>query len=223
MSDQGAGIKSFVIRSGRMTDLQKAKYEELMPRYGLPDAPLVPEAAFGRRAPLVLEVGFGMGAATIEIAAAAPDRDFLGIEVHRAGIGKLLSEAEARGLANVRVFEGDAVEYARRNIAPASLDGFHLFFPDPWPKKRHHKRRIVQAPFAELVAERLKPGGYFYMVTDWLEYAEWALEVLAACPLLENVYPGFAERQPWRPLTKFERRGYAEGRPPSELFFRRRA
>jgi tRNA (guanine-N7-)-methyltransferase len=163
------GIRSYVLRAGRITAAQKRALDELMPRYGLPfpGAPLDLDAAFGRRAPRVLEIGFGNGDTLVELAAASPERDFIGAEVHPPGVGHFLLAAEAAGLANVRVVMHDAVELISQGVAPASLDEVLLFFPDPWPKKRHHKRRIVQPEFVALVADRLKPGGRFRLATDW--------------------------------------------------------
>jgi tRNA (guanine-N7-)-methyltransferase len=218
----GSSVHSFVIRSGRMTDFQKSSYEALLPKYALglgPGEKLSSREHFGNEAPLIVEIGFGMGQATLEIAQRLPDKNFLGIEVHKPGIGKLMAECEARAIGNLRVLEGDAVALLREHAAEASIDGFHIFFPDPWPKKRHHKRRLVQESFARELARWLRPGGYLYFVTDWAEYAEWGLEELSRVETLRNPYSPWAERQDWRPLTKFERRGIAEGRPPRELYF----
>jgi tRNA (guanine-N7-)-methyltransferase len=228
--DDGAprprGVRSYVRRQGRMTPGQLRAFTELMPHYGVPagDAPLDLPALFGRRTPVTLEIGFGMGDALLEMAAAAPDRDFLGVEVHRPGIGRLLSGLEARALDNVRVVEGDAVQLLERRIADAALDRVLLLFPDPWPKKRHHKRRLLQAPFVELAARRLADGGLFHAATDWAPYAEQMREVLEACPLLVNCAgPGaYAPRPAYRPLTKFERRGMALGHAVFDLLYRRR-
>lgn len=208
-----------------MTDMQRASYHDLAERYCIPFSgeTLDLAAAFPRRKALVLEIGFGMGIATASIAESMPELDFLGAEVHRPGIGKLMSELEARGISNVRIVEGDAVEIMERGLAEASLSGINLFFPDPWPKKRHHKRRIMGPDFAALAASRLSPGGWLYMVTDWEEYAHDALTVLRAEKNLENSSDGFAERLPWRPVTKFERKALAAGREIRELYFTRTA
>jgi tRNA (guanine-N7-)-methyltransferase len=177
---------------------------------------------FGRRAPVVLEIGFGMGETTAEIAAAHPHVDFVGVEVHRPGVGALLRRVEAANLANVRVIRHDAVEVVGAMIAPDSLTGIHVYFPDPWPKKRHHKRRLLQAPFVHALAQRLVKGGYLHVATDWAPYAEDVLAALAGEPLLVNRAPAYAERPPWRPQTKFERRGVALGHPVFDLLFERR-
>ncbi|MGZ8268896.1 MAG: tRNA (guanosine(46)-N7)-methyltransferase TrmB, partial [Burkholderiales bacterium] len=179
-------------------------------------------ALFGRRAPLVLEIGFGMGETTAEIAAAHPDNDYLAVEVHTPGVGSLLKLIEARGLANVRIVQHDAVEVLEHMIASGTLDGVHVFFPDPWPKKRHHKRRLLQPAVVKLLASRLKPGGYLHVATDWEEYAQQVLEVLAAEPQLENTAPGFAPRPAYRPLTKFEQRGLKLGHGVWDIVFKRR-
>lgn len=226
LSSRSGGERSFVLRSGRMTDHQKDALGRLYPVYGAPYAPgsrLDPDALFpGVAGPFVVEIGFGMGAATALIARELPDTRFLGIEVHAPGVGKLLAEIEARGLENLRVMRHDAQEVIRDMLPEGSVDGFHVFFPDPWPKKRHHKRRIMGAEFIRLLATRLKKGGYLYFVTDWEEYAEWTLERLTAEPLLSNAHDRWATRAPWRPETKFERRALEEKRPIRELRFTRR-
>jgi tRNA (guanine-N7-)-methyltransferase len=216
------GIRSYVLRSGRMTAMQHKALDQLYALHGVAwnaGRILKPEDVFGQDAPLVVEIGFGMGIATAAIAQALPDTLFLGIEVYAPGVGKLLSEIERLGLGNVKICRHDALEVIGDMLAPGSVDGFHVFFPDPWPKKRHHKRRIMSAEFIRLLAERLKPGGYVYYVSDWEEYAEWTLERLTAEPLLANAYERWAEREPWRPLTKFERRALVEGRAIRELKF----
>jgi tRNA (guanine-N7-)-methyltransferase len=213
--------KSYVIRSGRMSDAQKRSYETLSPRYRLcPEKEAFDiETAFGRGGPLVVEIGFGMGAATAVIAGQNPGINYLGLEVYKPGIGKLFWEIEKRELKNVRVIEGDAVETVEKQIRENSVSGFHIFFPDPWPKKRHHKRRLVTRPFTDLLASRLVPGGYVYMVTDWEDYACQALAELEASGGLVNAYSGFAPPQPWRPLTKFESRGKMNHHEIRELYF----
>jgi tRNA (guanine-N7-)-methyltransferase len=178
---------------------------------------------FGRAAPRVLEIGFGNGDTLVELAAAQPGTDFIGVEVHPPGVGHCLLEIAARGLTNVRVIVHDAVEVLSEQLAPASLDEVLLYFPDPWPKKRHHKRRIVQPAFAELVASRLKPGGSFRLATDWEPYAAWMLEVLNGCPALANVAPdGGCVGRGERGSTRFERRGRRLGHAVFDLEFRRR-
>ena len=218
-------IRSFVLRQGRVSNAQQRSLDTLLPQYGIAyaAAPLDLEAAFGRAAPKVLEIGFGMGETTAAIAAAHPDTDYLGIEVHSPGVGSLLKQIGELNLANLRIIQHDAVEVLEHMIRPDSLDGVHLFFPDPWPKKRHHKRRLVQPPLVALLASRLKPGGYFHAATDWEEYAQQMLEVLSAEPLLENTASGFAPRPATRPLTKFEQRGLRLGHGVWDLLFRRRS
>ena len=225
MSDPAhRSIRSYVLRQGRTTAAQARAQRELVPRYGIPFAaePLDLDRAFGRTAPKVLEIGFGMGETTAEIAAAHPATDYLGIEVHSPGVGSLLKRIEALGLGNVRIIQHDAVEVLEHMIAPAALDGVHLFFPDPWPKKRHHKRRLVQAPFVRLLASRMKRGAYVHVATDWEDYAHQILAVLAAEPALENAAAGFAPRPASRPQTKFERRGVGLGHRVWDAVFRKR-
>lgn len=216
-------IRSFVLRQGRLTPAQQQAVETLMPQFGIPyrPQPLDLDAAFGRSAPKILEIGFGMGGATAQIAQANPDKDYLGVEVHTPGVGNLLKLMREQGLGNLRVIQHDAVEVLRHMIAGAPLDGVHIFFPDPWPKKRHHKRRLLQAEFVRLLCEKLKPGGYLHFATDWEEYAQWALDVLRAEPLLVNTAQDYASRPDYRPLTKFEQRGLNLGHGVWDLIFRR--
>jgi tRNA (guanine-N7-)-methyltransferase len=214
-------IKSYVLRGGRVTAAQLRYYRELAPEY------LIPFSAeradfkkiFGNNNPLTVEIGFGMGSATAQIAGENPGVNYLGIEVFRAGIGGLFREIKKRSLKNLRVIEHDAVEVLSLMIAPASVSAFHIFFPDPWPKKRHHKRRLVKRPFTDSLAQKLLPGGYIYMVTDWEDYGEEALGELSGTPGLCNTCEGFAEARRWRPLTKFERKGFAKNHVVRELFF----
>jgi tRNA (guanine-N7-)-methyltransferase len=218
-------VRSYVLRGGRMGSGQQRALAELAPRFLLPyqDAPLDFAATFGRRAPVVLEIGFGMGDATAQIAAARPDTDFLGVEVHEAGVGALLRRLGEQGLGNVRIVRHDAVDVLQHMVPPGSLAGVHLFFPDPWHKTRHHKRRLVQPPFVRLLAQRLAPGGLLHFATDWLPYAEQMLQVLGDEPALQNAAPpGFAERPAYRPLTRFETRGLKLGHGVRDLLFRRR-
>jgi tRNA (guanine-N7-)-methyltransferase len=218
-------IRSFVVRAGRMTTAQERAWRELWPRYGLEtgDGALDLAATFGREAPRTLEIGFGNGETLATLAAAHPERDFLGIEVHRPGVGHLMLRAEAVGLANLRIVCRDAVEVLERCLAPGSLDEVLLYFPDPWPKKRHHKRRIVQPDFVALVAERLRPGGVLRMATDWEPYAAHMLEVAANCSMLlnESAAGDWMPRDAARPLTRFERRGERLGHAVHDLAFRR--
>lgn len=217
-------IRSYVLRQGRVSNAQKRAHDTLLPRYGLEfrDSRVDLDQAFGRSAPHVLEIGCGMGETTVAIAAAHPGTDYLGIEVHTPGVGSLLKQIDAAGLTNLRVIQHDAVAVLRQMIMPDSLDGIHIFFPDPWPKKRHHKRRLIQPPFATLAASRLKPGGYLHAATDWHEYAEQMLAVLGAEPLLENTAPAYAPRPEYRPQTKFEARGLKLGHGVWDLVFRRK-
>jgi tRNA (guanine-N7-)-methyltransferase len=217
-------IRSYVLRAGRITEAQKRALAELLPRYGIPFAPgpIDLDTAFGRRAPRVLEIGIGNGDTLIELATAMPATDFIGAEVHPPGIGHCLLAVEARGLTNVRVVVHDAVELLEHMIPPAALDEVLLYFPDPWPKKRHHKRRILQAPFVALVASRLKPGGRFRLATDWEPYAAWMLEVLSASADFTNAAPGGGcIERPERTATRFERRGRRLGHRVFDLEFRR--
>lgn len=215
------GIRSFVLRAGRMSDAQRRSYDTLSPRFVLPYRAERTDftAAFGREAPLTVEIGFGMGTATALIAAANPEKDYLGLEVHTPGVGRLLWEIEQRGLSNIRIIEHDAVAVLRDMIGDGSVGAFHIFFPDPWPKKRHRKRRLVTRPFTDLLARKLRSGGYVYMATDWAEYGDWALAELSATGGLRNGYGGFAPRQEWRPQTKFERKGLDKEHEVRELFF----
>ncbi|MBQ0943871.1 tRNA (guanosine(46)-N7)-methyltransferase TrmB [Ideonella sp. 4Y16] len=218
------GIRSYVLRAGRMGTGQQRALEELGPRFVLPftGQPADWSAAFGREAPRVLEIGFGMGAATAQIAAARPDTDFIGIEVHTPGVGALLKRIGEEGLTNLRILQHDAVQVLEQMVAPDSLAGVHIFFPDPWHKKKHHKRRLIQAPLVALLASRLAPGGVLHCATDWQPYAEQMLEVLSAEPRLVNTADGYAPRPDYRPLTKFEARGLRLGHGVWDLLFRRR-
>ncbi|MCU0840676.1 MAG: tRNA (guanosine(46)-N7)-methyltransferase TrmB [Thiobacillaceae bacterium] len=217
-------IRSFVLRMGRMGPGQEKALAELGPRFLIPYAqgPLDLDAAFGRIAPKILEIGFGMGETTARIAAEHPDTDYLGVEVHTPGVGALLKRIGELNLANLRLVRHDAVEVLRHMIPEAGLDGIHIFFPDPWHKKRHHKRRLIQPPLASLLASRLRPGGYLHLATDWEDYARQMLRVLSAEPGLENTVPAFAPRPAYRPLTKFEQRGLRLGHGVWDLVFRRR-
>lgn len=216
-------IRSFVLRQGRISNAQQRAVEALLPRWGIPYRPQLidPKAAFSRDAPKILEIGFGMGETTATIAAAQPEIDFLGVEVHSPGVGGLLKRIDELGISNVRIVQHDAVEVVRDMIPPDSLHGVHVFFPDPWPKKRHHKRRLLQPPFVSTLAHRLRPGGYIHVATDWQDYAEQALSVLRAEPLLENTVEAFAPRPAYRPLTKFEQRGIKLGHGVWDLVFLR--
>lgn len=231
--------RSFVTRATRMSPHQRRAYETLSETYAVSlrphsDIPVAEvetpkwDAWFARTmgpaataTPLVLDIGFGMGRELAELAAAFPRHRFVGIEVHKPGIGKLLSEIERRGLNNVRIVEGDAVAALQQLFGPASVHAVHLFFPDPWPKKRHHKRRLVRPGFVELVAPLLEPSGYLYTVTDWEDYAWQMRQILDGAPQLKNRYGGFGPGEAWRPETAFERKGRAAGRPIFELVYDR--
>lgn len=217
-------VRSYVLRAGRMGPGQQRALRELAPRFVLPFRrhPLDPVAVFGRRAPLILEIGFGMGDATARMAAATPDVDVLGVEVHPPGVGALLQRIEALQLRNVRIVQHDAVEVLADMIEPRSLAGALVLFPDPWPKARHHKRRLIQAPFVSLLASRLANGATLHLATDWEPYAQQMLQVLSDEPTLVNTTDGFAPRPPYRPMTKFELRGERLGHACRDLVFRKR-
>jgi tRNA (guanine-N7-)-methyltransferase len=219
-------IRTYVLRAGRMTDAQRKALEELAPRFCVPyedKEPFSFGAIFGNDRPVVAEIGFGMGSATWRIAQAHPDTNYLAFEVHTPGVGKLLSEMEAHGVGNIRIVHHDAVEAFEKVIPPSSLAGLHVFYPDPWPKKRHHKRRLLRPGIVELLVSRLQPGAYLYFVTDVEEYAEWTLDLLARTQGLRNRYEGFAPHQEWRPETKFEARAVRDGRGAFEILFERNA
>ncbi|TAK43051.1 MAG: tRNA (guanosine(46)-N7)-methyltransferase TrmB [Betaproteobacteria bacterium] len=217
-------IRSYVLRQGRTSAAQRRALDALSEKYAITFAPqpIDARAVFGRAAPLVLEIGSGMGETTAAIARSQPESDFIAIEVHGPGVGSLLNRIEADRIANLRVIRHDAVEVLEHMIADASLAGIHLFFPDPWPKKRHHKRRLVQPAFTALAARKLAPGGYLHAATDWPDYAAQMLAVFSAEPLLANQTGGYAPRPERRPLTKFERRGLGLGHAVHDLLFRRR-
>ena len=222
---QQRSIRSFVLRQGRVSDAQRRAVDDLLPRFGIPfqATPLDLDRPFGRSAPKILEIGFGMGETTAAIARAHPENDYLGIEVHTPGVGALLKRIAELGLSNVRLIQHDAVEVLQHMIAPQTLDGVHIFFPDPWPKKRHHKRRLIQAPLLALLASRMKPDAYLHLATDWEDYATQMLEVLSAEPALRNTAAGFAERPATRPQTKFESRGLRLGHRVWDLVFRKKS
>jgi len=216
-------IRSFVLRQGRMSAAQQRALQELAPRYSIAFSaePIDVERLFGRRAPCVLEIGFGMGETTAAIADAHREIDFIAVDVHGPGVGSLLKRIGELALDNVRVVRHDAVEVVASMIPEASLAGIHVFFPDPWPKKRHHKRRLLQPRFVHALASRLAPGGYLHAATDWEDYADQILATFAACALLENTADGFAARPAYRPQTKFEHRGIALGHGVRDVVFRR--
>ena len=220
-ADYKREVKTYVLRIGRMTAAQERAYNELSPSLCIPfeHKKLNFVDIFGNTNPIIIEIGFGMGDATIALAKNNPNINYIGIEVHKPGVGKVLSEIKRLELKNLFVIEHDALEVLEYMVGDNSVNGFHIFFPDPWPKKRHHKRRMVQRPRTNLMAQKLAPGGYLYFVTDWLEYAEFALEELNQTDHLKNKYDRFAEPQPWRAQTKFERKGMAADRPITEIYF----
>lgn len=217
-------IRSFVTRAGRLSIAQARAIEEVGPRFCLPyqKSLLDIAACFGRAAPTIFEIGFGMGETTATISAEITDKNFIGVEVHTPGVGSLLKQIEERELSNLRLIQHDAVEVLTHMIAPNSLAGIHVFFPDPWHKARHNKRRLIQAPLVALLVSRLMPGGYLHCATDWHEYAEQMLSVLGSEPGLCNTAPGYAPRPDYRPTTKFENRGLRLGHGVWDLVFTRR-
>ena len=217
-------IRSYVLRQGRVSTAQQRALDTLKPRYGIPyEAKQINlDAVFGRQAAKILEIGFGMGETTAAIAASHPHDDYLAIEVHSPGVGSLLKQVGELGLTNVRIIQHDAVEVLRDMIPDDSLDGVHIFFPDPWHKARHNKRRLIQGPFVAQLARKLKPGGYLHAAIDWQDYAKQILNVLDSEPVLENTADGYAPRPEYRPLTKFEQRGLRLGHGVWDIVFRRR-
>lgn len=217
-------IRSFVLRQGRLTKGQARALETGLPRFGINYASEILDlnTQFNRTdSKKILEIGFGMGETTAKIAQTLPDCDFLAAEVHTPGVGALLKLIEELALTNIRVIQHDVVEVLQNMLADGSLDGVHIFFPDPWHKKRHHKRRLIQAEFVKLLCSKLKVGGYIHVATDWQEYAEWVLEVLNAEPQLQNTAKDYAEKPSYRPLTKFENRGIKLGHGVWDMVFRR--
>lgn len=217
-------IRSFVTRAGRLSTAQARALEDLGPQFCIPYSKTVLdfEQAFGRQAPTILEIGFGMGDTSAEIAAGMADKNFIGVEVHTPGVGSLLKLIGEQRLANLRLIQHDAVEVLTHMIAPGTLAGVHVFFPDPWHKARHNKRRLIQPPLAVLLASRIAAGGYLHCATDWEEYAQQMLEVLEAEPALQNSAAGFAPRPDYRPVTKFEKRGLRLGHGVWDLVFVKR-
>ena len=216
-------IRSFVRRTGRTTVGQAKAFADVGPRFLLAytGQPLDFAAVYERTAPTILEIGFGMGEATAHIAAVMPERNFLCCEVHTPGVGALLKRIDEQNLGNIRILQHDAVEVIDHMLPPGSLDGAHIFFPDPWHKTKHNKRRLIQAPLIAKLAARLKPGGYLHCATDWQPYAEQMLEVLSAEPMLRNTAEAYAEKPAYRPLTKFENRGLKLGHGVWDLVFER--
>lgn len=216
-------IRSFVLRQGRVSAAQQRAYDELLPKFGVSyqQTLLDLDAVFGRSGEKYLEIGFGMGETTAHIAATHRDRDYVAIEVHTPGVGALLKTIDAQAIRNIRIVQHDAVEVLCNMIAAETFNGAHIFFPDPWPKKRHHKRRLIQAPFVSLLASKLKPGGYLHIATDWEEYAQQILTALSLEPALKNTAADYAARPDYRPLTKFEARGLRLGHGVWDIVFRK--
>ena len=216
-------IRSFVLRQGRISNAQRRACQTLLPKYGVPfsKTQIDLEAVFGRQVPKILEIGFGMGETTAAIAEQHPENDYLAIEVHTPGVGSLLNQIETRGLTNLRIIQHDAVEVMQYMLPPESLNGVHIFFPDPWPKAKHHKRRLIQPPFISNLCKHMKQDAYLHVATDWEDYAQHILEVLTNEPQLHNTAIDYADRPDYRPLTKFEQRGIKLGHSVWDLVFRR--
>ena len=217
-------IRSFVLRQGRISNAQRHAYEILLPQYGIPfeDNLINLDQIFGRSSPKFLEIGFGMGETTVSIAQMHLQNDYLAIDVHTPGVGSLLKQIGETGLSNLRIIQHDAVEVLKCMLTPECLDGTHIFFPDPWPKARHHKRRLIQPQFITLLSERLKHGGYLHVATDWEEYAQQILQVLSTEPQLINTVTDYAPCPAYRPLTKFEQRGLKLGHGVWDLVFQKK-
>ena len=217
-------IRSFVLRQGRISNAQRHAYEILLPQHGIPfEGNLINlDQVFGRSSPKFLEIGFGMGETTVSIARMHLQNDYLAIDVHTPGVGSLLKQIGETGLSNLRIIQHDAVEVLKCMLTPECLDGTHIFFPDPWPKARHHKRRLIQPQFITLLSERLKHGGYLHVATDWEEYAQQILQVLSSEPQLINTVTDYAPRPAYRPLTKFEQRGLKLGHGVWDLVFQKK-
>lgn len=219
-------IKSFVLRQGKITQGQQRAFNELLPIYGIEyQAKLIDlNTVFGHDNPKIIEIGFGMGQATWQIAKANPDKDYVGIEVHLPGAGSLLMQAKDNNISNLRIIRHDAVEVLKNMLADEILSGIHIYFPDPWPKKRHHKRRIIQPDFVNLLCKKLKPGGYIHLATDWQDYAQWMLKVLSQNPQLINISLNgdFVPRPDYRPQTKFEQRGIRLGHGVWDIIFNKK-
>lgn len=216
-------IRSFVLRQGRVSNAQRRACEMLLPTYGIPFSEnlLDLDQVFGRPAPKILEIGFGMGESTAIIAQSHPENDYLGIEVHTPGVGSLLNQIEQHGLTNLRIIQHDAVAVLQHMLPSACLDGIHIFFPDPWPKARHHKRRLIQPAFVARLCSHLKPEGYLHVATDWEDYAVQILQVFSQEPQLINTATEYAPRPDYRPLTKFEQRGIKLGHGVWDLIFQK--
>lgn len=224
MPSRSSHIRSYVLRQGRISNAQQRCLDHLWPVYGIPycQQPLDMGQVFGRVATRILEIGFGMGETTAAIAQAHPQNDYLALEVHTPGVGSLLKQIEEAGLKNIRIIQHDAVEVIRDMLTDSVLDGVHIFFPDPWHKARHNKRRLIQPVFVKQLAARIRVGGYIHVATDWQDYAEQVLEVLRSEPSLENDAVDYAPRPAYRPLTKFEQRGLRLGHGVWDLIFRKK-
>ncbi len=223
MNNRGKHIKSFVIRAGRMSKLKERALYKLSDHFCIPfkDEKLNIESVFSKNQPLIVEIGFGMGDATAIIADTERDKNYIGIEVHKPGVAKLLNEIEKRELDNLKIINYDAVKVLQEMIPDDSVEGFFIFFPDPWPKKKHHKRRLIQKDFVSLLTSKLKKNGFIYSVTDWEDYAFQILNVLSESSEIVNPYSGFSQAQRWRPTTGFERKGLAKSHKIWEIFFRK--
>ncbi len=223
MNRDNRPIRSYVLRQGRISRAQQFAHQNLMPKYGLAFRPSLLELdqVFGRSAPKILEIGSGMGESTAKIALENPEKDYLAIEVHTPGVGSLLKLLEAEHLGNVRIIQHDAVEVVEKMIPDSSLSGIHIFFPDPWPKKRHHKRRLIQPELIALLCRKLMENGYIHAATDWEDYAEHILSAMNAEPLLTNRAKDYSDRPDYRPLTKFEQRGIGLGHGVRDIIFRK--
>ena len=223
MPQQHNVIRSFVLRQGRVSNAQRRAYEDLLPKYGIPykKGLLNFEMVYGRDAPRYLEIGSGMGETTVSIARSHPQNDYLAIEVYTPGVGSLLKQIEEFKLTNLRIVQHDAVEVVNNMFTQECLDGIHIFFPDPWPKLRHHKRRLIQPEFISLLCKHLKPGGYIHVATDWNNYADQILEVMSNELSLTNTARDFVQRPEYRPLTKFEQRGLRLGHKVWDLVFKK--
>lgn len=217
-------IRSFVRRQGRMSEAKWKRFHDLGNLHCIDFQPQTTDlsSCFPNKQPLMLEVGFGMGHATAEIAAQHPETNYLGVEVHTPGVAALLDRIQQGKLENVKIIQHDVVEVLDYMILPETFDGVHIFFPDPWPKKRHFKRRLIQKVFLEKLLPKIRPGGYIYMVTDWEDYAQWMLQEISKVPDLTNSYGGYADAQPWRPTTAFERKGLDKQHKIREILVRKR-
>jgi tRNA (guanine-N7-)-methyltransferase len=218
-------VRSFVLRGGRLTEGQKRALDEFWPRFGIEkgESLLDFKTIFGNDAPVIMEIGFGNGDATWQMAQAHPAENYLGVEVHQPGVGRLLLKMKQHGIANIRIANDDAVEFLRERVPAESLDGVRIYFPDPWPKKRHHKRRLIKSSLIELLASRMRPGALLHLATDWEPYAEHMLEVMRLSDGFVNLSPSgdFCDQPEWRPETKYERRGERLGHQVRDLLFKR--